>query len=271
MRRLQGLVPLVGLVVLPFAFHWKLFAFDPEDRKIFRGDFLNQHFVWKSYALARVASGDLPLWNPHVLGGVAIHANPQVGIFYPPTYLLLPFQVDGRVNYIALEAYQLLHQVFAGLGMYLFMRSFGVSNLGAFFAAIVFTFTGFFTTPGHHAIVLTASWIPWTLYTAKKAMVATSTVSIGVVALTLAGMVLAGHPQVAYYGIVLAGAFALATGGIKRASVRFAPAAVLAVGISAVQLLPTYQLAADSSRAELGYEYSTSFAFSPCEFPASVR
>ncbi len=263
MRRLRRLAPLVALVVLPFALHWKLFALDPGDRKIFRGDFLNQHFVWKSYALSRVASGELPLWNPHVLGGVAIHANPQVAIFYPPTYLLLPFQVDGRVNYIALEAYQLGHQVFAGLGMWLLMRSFGVSTLGAFFAALVYTFTGFFTTPGHHAIVLTASWIPWTLYAVKKAMLGTGTVSIGVASLTLAGMILAGHPQVAYYGIVLASTFALATGGFKRTLTRFAPAAVLAVGISAVQLLPTYQLAADSSRAELGYEYSSSFAFSP--------
>ena len=263
MRRLSRFVPLVALVVLPFALHWRLFAFKPEDRKIFRGDFLTQHFVWKSYALSRVESGELPLWNPHVLGGVAIHANPQVAIFYPPTYLLLPFLVDGHVNYMALEAYQLLHQVFAGLGMWLLMRSFGVSNLGAFFAALVHTFTGFFTTPGHHAIILTASWIPWTLYAVKKAMLATSTPSIGVAALTLAGMVLAGHPQVAYYGMVLAGTFALATGGFKETLTRFTPAAVLAVGISAVQLLPTYQLAADSSRAELGYEYSSSFAFSP--------
>ena len=108
MRRLPHLLPLMALVALPFVFHWKLFAFDLDDRKIFRGDFLNQHFVWKSYALSRVASGELPLWNPHVQGGIAFHANPQVGIFYPPTYLLLPFLDDGHVNYIALEAYQIV-------------------------------------------------------------------------------------------------------------------------------------------------------------------
>lgn len=259
-------LPLVGLVLLPFAFHWKLFAFDPEERKIFRGDFLNQHFAWKSYALSRVAAGELPLWNPHVLGGVALHANPQAAIFYPPTYLLLPFQGDGKVSYIALEAYQLLHQAFAGLGMWLLMRSFGVSNLGAFFAALVFTFTGFFTTPGHHAIVITASWIPWALLATKKALARPSPLATGAAALALAGIVLAGHPQIAYYGLALAGAFALTTGGIKniRATVTgFLPALLLALGLSAVQLLPTYQLAEESSRAALGYEYSTSFAFSP--------
>ncbi len=261
--KLPKLAALVVLGLLPFVFHWRLFTFDADERKIFRGDFLNQHYVWKSYALTRVASGELPLWNPHVLGGVAIHANPQVGIFYPPTYLLLPFQVDAQVNYIALEAYQLLHQVFAGLGMWLLMRSFGASNLGALFAALVFMFTGFFTTPGHHAIVLTASWIPWTLYAVKRAMLGKGAAHLGVVTLGLAAMILAGHPQVAYYGILLALAFAVAMGGFKRTCTRVVPSVLLALGLSAVQLLPTYQLAEDSSRSKLGYEYSTSFAFSP--------
>lgn len=263
MRSPSRILTLVGLVVLPFAFHWRLFTLDPDERRIFRGDFLNQHYVWKSYALSRVANGELPLWNPHVLGGVAIHANPQVGIFYPPTYLLLPFQDEGRVSYVVMEAYQLAHQIFAGLGMWLLMRSFGIGHVGAFYAALVFTFTGFFTTPGHHAIVLTASWIPWALYAVKRTAVATSRASVGVLALVLAAQILAGHPQVAYYSMLIAAAFALSVGGLKRACTRFGPAAMLALGIAAVQLLPTYRLAEDSSRAELGYDYSSSFGFSP--------
>lgn len=262
MRPLPRVVTVAALVVLPFAFHWRLFAIDADERRIFRGDFLNQHYVWKSYALSRVAAGELPLWNPHVLGGTAIHANPQIGIFYPPTYLLLPFREEGRVSYVAMEAYQLAHQIFAGLGMWLLMRSFGVSTFGAFYAALVFTFTGFFTTPGHHAIVVTASWIPWTLYTAKRAALATGSAPLGLLALVLAAQVLAGHPQIAYYAMLVATFFALTIAGVKRACTRFLPAAVLAIGISAVQLLPTYRLAEDSSRSELGYEYSSSFGFS---------
>jgi hypothetical protein len=271
LRRLARIGPalaLVTLALLPFVFHWRLFARASEERTMFRGDFLNQHYVWKSYALSRVAKGELPLWNPHVLGGVAFHANPQVALFYPPTYLLLPFQVDGHVSYLALEAYQLLHQVFAGLGMWLLMRSFGVSNLGAMFAGIVFAFTGFFTTPGHHAIVVTASWMAWVLLAVKRALTSDTVAPTGAAALVIAAMILAGHPQVAYYGILLALTFALVTGGVKRACMRIVPAAVLALGISAVQLFPTYQLAQESSRADLGYEYSTSFAASPYLLPS---
>ncbi len=249
------------VAILPFLLYWKLFHPDPEERQIFRGDFLNQHYVWKSYALSRVKAFELPLWNPHILGGEAFHANPQVGIFYPPTYLLVPFHSDGRVSYLALEAYQLLHQAFAGVGMLLFMRSLGAGTMGALAAAVVFTFTGFFTTPGHQAIVLTASWIPWVLLAIRRAFERKSPFRSVLLALAVAMMILAGHPQVAYYGLLLACAYSLFE---ARASLlHLLPALLLGVGVAFVQLLPTYDLASESSRIELGYDYSTSFGFSP--------
>ncbi len=260
---MKKLLPFLVVVLLPFLFYWKLFHTNPEARQIFRGDFLNQHYVWKSYALSRAKSFDLPLWNPHILGGEAFHANPQVGIFYPPTYLLLPFHGDGRVWYVALEAYQLLHQSFAGVGMLLLMRSLGVGTMGALASAVVFMFTGFFTTPGHQAIVLTASFFPWVLLAVRRLFEQERALRAVGLALAVAGMILAGHPQIAYYGVLLACAFALFEGGFRASLFRFFPALLLGVGAAFVQLLPTYDLASDSSRAELGYEYSTSFGLSP--------
>ncbi len=265
---MKKFLPFLVVAVLPFLLYFKLFHPDTEERQIFRGDFLSQHYVWKSYALSRVKAFELPLWNPHILGGEAFHANPQVGTFYPPTYLLLPFHSDGRVSYLALEAYQLLHQAFAGVGMLLLMRSLGVGTMGALASAVVFMFTGFFTTPGHQAIVLTASWLPWVLLAIRRQHQQGTNAPEGafrsvLLALALAMMILAGHPQVAYYGLILACAFSLFEAGFRRSLVRFVPALLLGIGAAFVQLLPTYDLASDSSRAELGYEYSTSFGFSP--------
>ena len=113
---------------------------------VFRGDFLNQHYVWKSYLLTRVKQGEVPLWNPHVLSGTAFHANPQVGLFYPPNYFLLAFHSDGEVSYRALEALQLAHQVIAGIGMWLLLRSLGLGLGAAWTGALVGMFTGFFTS-----------------------------------------------------------------------------------------------------------------------------
>ncbi|HSF19022.1 MAG TPA: YfhO family protein [Vicinamibacteria bacterium] len=260
---MKRILPFAVIAFLPLVFYWKLFHPDPDLRLVFRGDFLNQHYVWKSYALERVKSGELPLWNPHVLGGVPFHANPQVGIFYPPTYLLLPFQRDGELSYVALEAYQLLHQISGGIGMLLFLRCLGVGTMGALFAAIVFMFTGFFTTPGHHAIVATASYLPWLLLATAKS---SPPLLAGVLALTI----LAGHPQIAYYALLFSAAFSIARAGVRSTLMRFLPATVLGIGIAAVQILPTHDMARESVRAELGYDYSTSFGFSPYFLAATV-
>jgi hypothetical protein len=265
----RSLLPAL-LLLLPFVFYWRLFAWEPSERTIFRGDFLNQHYVWKSYALGRVASGELPLWNPHLLGGTPLHANPQIGLFYPPNYLLLPFVREGKLNYLALEAFQLLHQGLAGAGMWWLLRSFGLSLLSAAAGAVVAMFTGFFTTPGHHALVLTAGWIPLVLFLVKKAAESTDARALGVSALALAMMVLAGHPQPAYYGLVLAACWSWFCGGFKVALKRFLPAAGLAAALAAVQILPTYELARDTYRQGAGYDYSTTFDFSSFFLPGSL-
>ncbi len=270
-RRLsKRLAPFGFLIALPFLLYWRLFAPSPEERTIFRGDFLNQHFVWKSYALERVKQGELPLWNPQVLGGVAFHANPQVGVFYPPTYLLLPFHSDGQVSYMALEGYQLLHLGLAGVGMFLLLRALGIGTLGALAAGTVSMFTGFFTTPGHHAIVLTAAWIPLVLFFVTRASTKQSLGATALLSLPVAAMILAGHPQPAYYGLLVAIAWAIVIGGPRNALRFVAPAIVLAVGLTAVQWMSTYQLATESNRADVGYEYATTFEFSPWFLAAAI-
>lgn len=260
---MKRFVPIVGLLLIPFVFYWKLFALDLTERKIFRGDFLNQHYVWKSYFLNRIKSGELPLWNPHVLGGVPVHANPQVGMFYPPNYLLLPFHTEGSLSYVALEAFQLLHQALAGFGMWLLLRWLGLGVGASLAGALVAMFTGFFTTPGHHGLVLSASWIPLAFYLTGRAVTKTGTRSVGLAALGLSAMLLAGHPQPAFYGVLAVIVWAWFVGGLRATLRRFVPALGLALAVASIQLLPTYLLAWDSYRAGSGYDFATSFEFSP--------
>ncbi|MGH9391419.1 MAG: hypothetical protein ACRD1Z_17575, partial [Vicinamibacteria bacterium] len=112
-------------------------------------------------------------------------------------------------------------------------------------------------------IVLTASFLPWVLLAVRRLFERKTALRSVLLALAVAMMILAGHPQVAYYGLILASAFSLFEGGFRASLARFLPALVLGVGVALVQLLPTYDLASESSRVDLGYEYSTSFGFSP--------
>lgn len=74
-----------------------------------------------------LAAGNIPEWNPHVLGGVPMAADPQSGWMYLPAmalYAALPCAA-------ALPAFIVVQPVIAGLGIYAFLRSEDLSRPAA--------------------------------------------------------------------------------------------------------------------------------------------
>jgi hypothetical protein len=74
-----------------------------------------------------LAGGDIPLWNPHVMAGVPFAADPQSGWMYLPAmalYAALPCEA-------ALPAFIVLQPLIAGLAMFWFLRSEGLSRVAA--------------------------------------------------------------------------------------------------------------------------------------------
>jgi hypothetical protein len=74
-----------------------------------------------------LASGEIPAWNPHVMGGVPFAADPQSGWMYLPAmalYALLPCH-RAAVWFIT------LNPLIAGLGMYAFLRTERTSRAAA--------------------------------------------------------------------------------------------------------------------------------------------
>jgi hypothetical protein len=198
----------------------------------------------------------LPLWNPYYGGGRPLAGDPLAALYYPFTQLVNVFPVR--------EYYLILlwgHLVLAGVGMLLLARrAAGLAPLPALVAAIAYM-----ATPrlighlgaGHVTLVQTAAWFPWialgcwaTVRTPRR-----GAVPFGV---CLGLMLLAGHPQLAYYGAMLAGALAVwlllgrwrdygrrallgALGGLIVAG-------VLGGMLAAVHLLPVMEFTARSTR-----------------------
>jgi hypothetical protein len=76
------------------------------------GDVTIEHFPRLTYALAELRAGRLPLWAPLTMAGVPLLANPQLALFYPPNWLLLPVvPLGAALNYSAA-----LHVGLAALG-----------------------------------------------------------------------------------------------------------------------------------------------------------
>ncbi|GEM_PF-1113345 len=198
----------------------------------------------------------LPLWNPYIAGGLPLDANPLAAFFYPPTLL---------VHFLSLRDYFLVlflaHLVFAGLGMLLLARlALKLSPLAALAAAVSYMATPALIShlgAGHVTIIQTVAWYPWVALTCW-ATVRESLRRCGLFGICIAMMLLAGHPQMAYYGLLMTigmSAWFLA----KRWYVEGRQAALssltglivgggIAVLLASVYLLPLFELTAHSTR-----------------------
>ncbi|MGN6759256.1 MAG: YfhO family protein [Thermomicrobiales bacterium] len=198
----------------------------------------------------------LPLWNPYYGGGRPLAGDPLAALYYPFTQL---------VNFFPVREYYLVllwgHLVLAGVGMLLLARrAAGLAPLPALVAAIAYM-----ATPrlighlgaGHVTLVQTAAWFPWIALGCWATVRAPrrGAVPFGV---CLGLMLLAGHPQLAYYGAMLAGGLAAwlliarwhACG--RRAALGalggLAVAGIVGALLASVHLLPLMQFTAHSTR-----------------------
>jgi hypothetical protein len=240
-----------------------------------RGDtFLYFYPYWQAAADA-LRTGRLPLWNPHLFMGAPFLANSQVGFFYPlnwPLWLLLPTPY-------AVSASILLHLFIAGLGTYLAgRRALGLSPLPALLSAVLFALGGYLTAQVEHVNQLQGlAWLPWFFV----ALAGTSlTRRIAGIAALFSLQLLAGHTQTTFIT-----AFALLiwltghhlspithrpsrfTFHASRFTLHLLPILLggfLALLIAAIQLLPTLELAGQSSRqGGLPFNEVVSFSLNP--------
>jgi hypothetical protein len=272
---------ILSLLVLAGA--WKLTL---GDRIIARGDLLLYFYPLRDFAAQALREGRLPLWNPYTFMGSPFLANSQAGFFYPLNIVMAWLPVERAVSWSIA-----LHLLIAALGAYALARKgFALSRLASFAAAIAFGLGGYLGAQVEHLNQLQVlAWLPLLLLMAMR--IATglrdTTRALLLHALALAGvialMITAGHTQSLYISLVAAGVVFLAQlllqpqmnaderrwskNNIRvylRLSVFFVLAVMLAVAISAVQLLPTLELSRESARAGgLSFGEAASFSWRP--------
>jgi hypothetical protein len=104
----------------------------------------------------------LPLWNPAILSGMPLAADPLAGLTYPPNWLTVLFPSAIMFNILLI-----VHLAWAGLGMYRLARAEGIGSPGAYAAGIVFAAGTKFAAHislGHIGLVYAVSWTPWVLH-----------------------------------------------------------------------------------------------------------
>ena len=105
--------------------------------------------------------GEFPLWNPLILSGAPLVADPLFSVWYPPTWLTIILPVTQAYNILFI-----LHLAWAGLGMFLFLRKIGKSRAASILGALAFggapKLVGHIAL-GHVGLISAVAWTPWVL------------------------------------------------------------------------------------------------------------
>ena len=214
---------------------------------------------WPSALLIKRAvaeGGGLPLWNPYLVGGRPVAADPLAAAFYPPTHLahLLPLRDYFLVMMVG-------HLILAGLGTFvLARRALGLSYWAAVVAAVAFAATPRYIGhlgAGHLTMAQAVAWLPWIALGCRLTVRNPGRWAMALAA-ALALLLLAGHPQIVYYGLLLAAGLSLVLLAERWRGVGFVAACRSVVGLAAAgavgvllaapHLLPMLEFTPNSSR-----------------------
>lgn len=232
-------------------------------------DLVLQNYQWKAFIRQQIADGEVPLWNPHQLGGIPFLAAGQASTLYPLSviYYVMPL-------WLAYGWFTVVNLWLAGVFMYLFARGLGIGRAGAMLSGIIYQFSGFVLASVVFQMMIGAiPWLPLMLLMIeyiirRKRLFGRKTtipwVAIGAVALAM--NVLAGHVEITIYCLLISGFYAGVrllhdTVRVRNMSAMFEQAGwlitmiVLGIGLAAIQFLPLYDFVQLNWRAERS-EYS---------------
>jgi hypothetical protein len=189
----------VAVAVLAFVlglFYWGFLG----GRSFIWDDTLTEFYPGANYFATSIRTARFPLWFPGVHDGQPFYSDPQMAVFYPPQWLLIPFVQNGRLPFLAYQGYIVLHYLLGGLFLYAFLKQLRLSPVAALGGAFVFCFSGFASLHlVNFVIIQVYVWLPLQLLCVDRLASGKSRWAwlglVGAMALSL----LAGHPQTTVY------------------------------------------------------------------------
>lgn len=244
-------VLLPGVLLLPA---WRLAGLGADE------DDILYYYPARVLLAEQFHAGQPPWLDPWTGLGRPLAADPQIAVWYPPTWLFYVLPPT-----IAYAATLWLHYSLAFLGMVVLLRSQRLDRVAAVFGAVAFAFSGFFLAHrAHLTIQNAAAWTPWLLWALARHVQAGGAWRLARGGILGGLMALAGHVQIA--AIVALGsllfAFAIAASW-RRALLSWLGVWLLAGGWFAVQLVPTMRYVAECTRGGNNYWDFTQNSWNP--------
>ncbi|MBN1922330.1 MAG: hypothetical protein JW892_13865 [Anaerolineae bacterium] len=246
------LAALGGLILLLYGSLWSA---NPEAQSaIAPGDMTVYYYPFARTTIESLLAGQIPLWNPYVLGGHPYLAEMQTQALYPIRWVTALLTLGQPFSYRALAAETIAHLVLAAWGAYGFFRWLSRNRAAATFGAVAWSLGGYLTGYPLQAppILATAAWLPWLLLALGRALGGNAPVrerfwrrNAVLATLCWALVFLSGFAQTALYVYGIA----LLWGGVlvlsqprqerRRALLTLLCIVVIGSGLAAAQLLPT--------------------------------
>lgn len=235
------------------------------------GDTYPYFFPQKQVLAESFARGEIPLWHHHTSLGYPLLAESQAGVFYPTNQILYRLLDIHSAYHVSI----LLHYAAAFVFAWRFCRSQQLSTPSSLLAAMVFVYGWFPVRVSLEWSIIGGVWFPLCLWMTERFLQKPNWQRLVCLSLSLATHLLAGHFTLAFITELTCLCFACLSSPRQRlandssgtpvesspadsavaivlsrwrASVGVATAIAMAVGLSAIQLLPTFELRQLSQR-----------------------
>lgn len=201
--RLPQILTIGSLIIANVLFFWRpLFTAAHLPRG--GGDLNSFFFTLHAYSADRITSGEIPLWNPFLHGGMPQLGNFQAAVLYPPN--LIAYVVAQPFSYSAIESLAILHYLIASFGAYLLLRGLGAGRIGAVAGGVLFAYGGFFVAHlGHYSMISAAAWVPWLFWAVHRLIDRRNWWSGALLALITFLTASGGHQQTLLFALAGAG------------------------------------------------------------------
>ena len=273
-KKILSLLTVYGAyTLLALLLFWPL-VFQPNT--LLAPDSLIPHASTLALDKLQAETGLYPLWQPWLFSGMpTVEAFSYLSGLYYPNVVFNLFHTDGIVL-------QLLHLAFAGLGVFLFLRQYGLTTLAAPLGGAIFMLNPYMSAMlvhGHGSQLMTVAYMPWMLWATLRLMQRGGLADAGVLALLAGFQLQRSHVQIAYYSwllvLLLAVTLFISRRSLPKQNFRIVSLLLVALGcgvaMSASIYLPASEYAAYSVRgvaAEGGgsaWEYATLWSMHPLE------
>ena len=173
------------------------------------GDYFAPKMISESIKNLQDLNGEYPYWLPSIFGGMpTIHSLQNISNYYMPNFVLNILKIFSAPEIWT----QLIHLIFAGLGVYVLLRFLKVDFLVSLFSSILFLMTPYMNVcivHGHGSQIMTAAYIPWICFALFKLWEKINLQNLGILAILIGFQLQRGHIQIAYYTWLMIGIFVL--------------------------------------------------------------